>query len=350
MKRTGSLLLAVMLSVCAYQKANAIQITGGKLIDVVVADSGHTDSTFHTYIFQGWPVGPAYFNVDKKGNIHVLDIPGRILIFNQQGKWISTCKGISESGRLKGESLKGIVVDNCGNTYVIKGPKVMKFSSQGKFLLESEDIKIRDQILVDKAGRVYNPDHLNSIAIYDQKLNLKQIIPKKGYYIDIGIVQKEVGNSIYFRQDKYLFRTSLEEYDQNGKTDTAAVLPEEIIDPKFSSGKTPAGYTAPDDFCPFIGFDRDSCFYFYKEYWHEEEENEDIWRSYVILKYRLNKGKLMKTGEIKVNLYKGEDECSDKSMLYENTALSLYVSGDGTIYWIHGTVDTVKVSKIIFDK
>lgn len=352
MKRAKDSLLVILLCVCAHHQAHALQITGGKLIDVVVADSGQTDSTFHTYLAEGeWPVGPLYFDVDRRGDIYVVYTP-RILRFSKAGKWISTFKGVSETGKWQGEGLGGLVVDNCGNTFVIKSGGIMKFSGQGEFLSESKDRKLWDRILADKDGRIYGPGTIDDgIEIYDQNLNLRQVIPKKrGDYIDIGIVQKEAGNDIYFRQDRCLYRTSLEEYSENRKLEKVAPLPKELTNPEFLTKKELEDSSVQTQSCWFIGFDKDSCFYFYNLNYFDYKERKDICRGYSIFKYCLRGGKLKKAGEIELDFTDYKVECSSTSLERESFDLSFLLTGDGTIYWLHGTVETVKVSKIIFDK
>ncbi|KPK99691.1 MAG: hypothetical protein AMJ91_06835, partial [candidate division Zixibacteria bacterium SM23_73_3] len=68
------LAFVVLLFAPLYETASAIEIEGGRLEDVVVADSGFSDSTFVTELRDGWyPVGPESFDVDKDGKIYVLD-------------------------------------------------------------------------------------------------------------------------------------------------------------------------------------------------------------------------------------------------------------------------------------
>lgn len=361
--RTKIILLVISLFLFTYQRAYTMQIAGGRVIDVVVADSGYTDSTFVTEFFENWlPVGPAAFDIDENGNIYVLDIAERVLKFDKEGKWITTFKGISKSGEPEGQYLQDMAVDNRKNIYVAKSARIMKFSPQGKFLLQTEDIPKNDRgepsrsigppIAVDKAGRIYDPFSDDGIAIYDEELKLKQVVHTEGWrYGDFGIVQKEVGNNVYFRQNKYLFRTSLEEYTRGGKIDTLAILPEEIVNPNFVMERPPEEYRSPGPFCPFIGFDKDNCFYFHKaESWGDKEKSENTCKTYTILRYRLKGGRLTKTGEIRMSFEKDKTECSNISLLSGGLGLSLRVNSDGTIYWLHGTVDTVKVSKIIFDE
>jgi len=52
-------------------------------------------------------------------------------------------------------------------------------------------------------------------------------------------------------------------------------------------------------------------------------------------------------GEVVMRFKKGTEECSDKELwLFRK---QFVVSGDGTIYFLHGTVDKIKISKIIMD-
>ncbi len=352
--RTKIILLVISLFLFTYQRAYTMQIAGGRVIDVVVADSGYTDSTFVTEFFENWlPVGPESFDIDKDGNIYVLDhLSERILKFDKEGNWITTLKGISESGQSELQPLQDMAVDNYGNVYVAKVSRVMKFSPQGKFLLESEDLSklIGFYIIVDKRGRVYDPYNM---VVYDQELKLREVIRvDTREYTDIGIVQKEVGNDIFFRQNKYLFRTSLEEYGQNGKIDTIAVLPKEITNPRFLGERTWKKYhPSPETFCLFMGFDKNSCFYFYKqESWGNEEKHKWRLKGYTIFRYRLRKGKLEKVGEVTMTFEEDEAEYSNTSFILGAIPFYSVVAGDGTIYWVHGTVDMVKVSKIIFDE
>jgi hypothetical protein len=66
--------LIVFLWITSYLSANALEIEGGQIVDVVVADSGYSDTTFVIHLRDGWyPVGPKSFDVDKDGKICVLD-------------------------------------------------------------------------------------------------------------------------------------------------------------------------------------------------------------------------------------------------------------------------------------
>lgn len=348
------------------QIATAIDIRGGKLVDLVVADSGHTDSTFSTGFIDEWaPDGPNALDIDRDGNIYVLDqLDFRVQKFNKDGEWISTFRIVIEKAGIAPDD---IAVDNYGNVYVVRGMNIMKFSPQGKFLLQTKDIprnaegealgSIGFNISVDKAGRIYDTDGFSydpttskfadGIHIYSPELKLEKVIGKyKREYRDEVITQKEASNDIYFRQDKYLFRTNLEEYSQSAKIDTVATLPDEL---KKERLKEELQKSNEEEFV-MIGFDRDTCFYFYYPHYSPHKDSVDFCWKYKIVRYKLKKKQLLRTGDITMDFTRNSGECSKAALTDFGGWLHLVVSGDGTIYWIHGTVDTVKVSKITFDK
>ena len=351
------------------------------MIDVVTADSGHTDSTFVTELEKGWlSNGPNSFDVDKEGNIYVLDKLGaRVQKRDKTGKWISSFPiKIQPQERNDSEMplTYDIEVDNQGNIYitgslirVFIGQKmvtrkgILKFSSEGNIVLRLPSlINIRNDelnygasrfVLTDRDGRIYNFDDglWGGIDVFSPDGNLEAHMYGKGFhetdYHDMGIVQKEAVNDIYFRHDKYLMKTSLEDYVRNGRIDTVAVLPYWLRLPRFVDNKENE-FGLSEYSSILIGFDRNSNFYFLRtEDWHSSRLLGICLRHY-IFKLHLENGKLIKVGEIEINLQKGKEECSDDELL--DFTKQFLVSGDGTIYWFHGTVDTVKVSKIIFDK
>lgn len=350
----GILLLAFA---CRFNaKSDAVEVKGGKLMDVVVRSTGNSDSTFMIDSTDMCPVGPSSFDVDKNGNIYVLEwLLERVQRFNKNGIWLGAINVHKEDEQYQ---LRNIVVDNWGNIYVNRAESILKFSPQGRFLFRAENQPNSFPLSVDSAGRIYQPDnciydsaisaHINGIYIYSPELKLEKIIKEyKEIYIynDRIITQKEAGNDIYYRQDKYLMRTSSEEYIQTGKIDTVAILPDELRMSSLREGPQKSKEEDPD----MIGFDRDTCFYFDWERTFYEDSIPNICTRYQIGKYCLRKGELTKAGEVWVEFFKSSEECSFRKSLCGRDRRFL-VSGDGTIYWLHGTVDTVKVSKIIFDK
>ena len=343
-----------------YHSSHALQITGGKIVDVIVADGGHTDSTFVTLLFNGWEAGgPGCFDIGKEGGIYVLDWVGqKVLRFGGNGKWISSFPATKKSRSLG----DGIAVDNWGNIYLNESGKLVKYSTDGELFyrrLIEDDIKTKHLnpdkfILTDKNGRVYNfrGRFLDGIMIFSPKGRLKgTIYPKKedtlNKYYDIGIVQKDVGNDIYFRTNKYLVRTSLEEYFGTGKIDTVSVLPDLLRLGEYIENPPRQKITIEGQPWILMGFDRNRNFYFYKQEYLDDDTSSSCAKCNV-LKYKLENGNLTQTGNAAVYFQKSKGECSKTAFLFFDR--QFLVSGDGTIYWLHGTVDTVKVSKIIFDK
>lgn len=69
----------------------------------------------------------------------------------------------------------------------------------------------------------------------------------------------------------------------------------------------------------------------------------------MIVVWRLENEEFHLLAPITIHLVKGRDpECSNR-VLWDFAKKQFIVSGDGTIYFLHGTVDTVKVSKIMMD-
>jgi len=340
---------------------------GGKLVEVVAADSGYTDSTIATKFEDGWySKGPTQFDVDKDGNIYILDrFDCQVQKYDNTGKWVFSFSipgkrtKKNPSGKCSPYMLGDITVDNWGNIYVDN----FKFSPQGKLLFKCGGGQV---LLTDRTGRLYSfQDQFSLVNIYglegrrDGRIDrLEKDLHLFDYYWDLGIVQNEVGDDIYFRENKYLVRTSFEEYSKDakvdstgrvirGKIDTVAVLPDIIRVKEFYDNlKDPVWEENP---FTFIGFDRNSNFYFVmSEFHYGPKRLMRACRIYRLRRYHLEDGELTKTGEVEVAFAKGTEECSDKELFEVSRAFK--VSGDGTIYWLHGTVDKVKVSKIIFDE
>jgi hypothetical protein len=343
--------------VTIYHTPHAIEIEGGKIEDVVVADSGHFDSTFVTHLYAGWdPTGPTSFDIDKDNNIYVLDqLSGRVQEFSKAGEWISSFP-VSTQDESIGED---VAIDNWGDPYVNESGRIVKYLPGGKLLYRvpiTNEIKegslspSNKFILTDKNGRVYNfrISFSTGVAIYDREGKFIGTIhhPEESTldrYHDFGIVQKEVGNNIYFRVKKYLLKTTLEDYFQTGKIDTVAILPNLIRLQQYTEGL--AGEKHGIEMYPWIlmGFDKDSCFYFYKEE-RLSDDTLDLHVKYNILKYRLEKNELVDAGKTTIDL----ERDLDKELHY--FIKRFIVTGDGIIYFLHGTVDKIKVSKITMDE
>jgi len=272
------LAFVVLLFAPLYETASAIEIEGGRLEDVVVADSGFSDSTFVTELRDGWyPVGPESFDVDKDGKIYVLDQLGaKVLKYDKDGRRISTfdVRGKRElsgpSGRF-GE----MAVDNWGNFYVIHG-NIGKFSPRGELLLSMPPVVVVDGIpgrhvvyglaLTDKSGRLYNfgSKHIGGIVVYGLDGKIQDIIHRGEHqYQDIGVVQKESGDDVYFRVGKYLMKTNLEDYIQGERIDTVAILPDWIRLRKFADDKVREEGWVEFPYV-LIGFDNHNSFYFHQ--------------------------------------------------------------------------------------
>lgn len=377
MKRIFVLTLFFLL---IYHSSHAMQITGGKIIDVVVADSGHTDSTFVTQLEEGWlSNGPNSFDVDKESNIYVLDKLGaKVQKRDRNGKWISSFPiriQPQEQGNNEIPLAYEVEVDNQGNIYItgslIKvfiGQKmvtrkgILKFSPGGNVVLRLPSLMnirrgelsygAKGYVLTDKDCKIYNfNDGLwGGIDVFSPDGDLEAHMYGKGLYEsdyhDMGIVQREAGNDIYFRHDKYLMKTSLEDYVRNGRIDTVAVLPYWLRLPRFVDNKENE-FGLSEYPSILIGFDRNSNFYFLRTEDWCSSKLLGICLRHRIFKLHLENGKLTETGKVEIDFQKGKEECSDKE-LWDFTKRFI-VKGDGTIYWLHGTVDTVKVSKIIMD-
>ena len=361
MRVTTALFLLAFFHIAYGLPANALEIEGGQIVDVVVADSGYSDIAFVTRFLDGWkPEGPQSFDIGKDGSIYVLDQLGaRVLKFDKDGRWISTFQvGPKELSR-PGWRFKDIAVDNWGNFYVIRGSSIGKFSQTGEFLESLPPIVYKDgmrgghvvysQALTDKSGRFYNygDQHIGGIVIYGLDGEIQGIIDRCEYeYQDIGIVQKELGDDVYFRVGKYLLKTTLKDFADGKKIDTVATLPDWIRLIIFADDKTwERGWVE----YPYvlIGFDKHNCFYFHqREPWYCSR-SRSVCLIHRISKFRLDEAELKELGEVVIRFRKGRDECSYKELwLFRK---QFVVSGDGTIYFLHGTVDRVKVSKIIME-
>lgn len=371
-------LFLVVLLFVSYCNANggsdAIRVQGGKLMDIIVASGklvdfhpesiDGVDSCFCTFLDFLGGVGPHQMDIDKDGNIYILDGYCDIIRkFDRRGKWISNFPIRTKDGNYYEGGLHGIAVDNDGNIFVTRrgrgGHWIMEFSYQGKLLKIGKvpETKkgylihyISNFISVDKEGRIFITEGKSSdkVNIYDLELRLVTTIPQPFKYFDKYVAQKQLGNDIYFRRGRYLVKTSLEEYKQKRKTDKVAVLPKEILASWYKVEDKKQKKGIPTEF-GMIGFDKDTCFYFYQSHHFGEESDLDMCIGCQILKYCLREGKLEKKGMVLLDLLRGKEECSNRALYKPGFPHDFFVSGDGIIYWIHGTVDTIRVSEIIMD-
>jgi hypothetical protein len=365
MKLRLFLLSVSLIYVFTYQAVIAIEIKGGKMEDVVVTDSGSTDSTLITRLKGGWLAeGPNSFDVDQQGNIYILDqIGGRVLKFDRNGKWLSTFIATKDTFPLgKTNIFDDIAVDTLGNTYISRGV-LIKLSPLGKLLCEKPTYddrrhgmlqQVYKYVSADREGRLYNFSErlsIGGIAIYDSICELEEELNVNSDYLDIGIVQRDVGNDIYYREDKYLIKERLKELKSAGESksvvDTVAILPDNLRLQEYMDDKTVEyGWVPPPVW--FIGFDKDSCFYFLESRYLYNDRESSICLLYRILKYRLEKKELVESGEVEIKFNRGQDECSDRE-LFDFTKRFI-VTGDGSIYFLHGTVDKIKISKITINE
>jgi len=172
------LLLAFCASVLLWpcQTSKALRVDGGTIEDVVVVASGFSDSTFVTQLQDGWySEGPNSFDVDKDGNIYILDwMGGRVQKYNKQGRWVRMFPVIAGVLGLEDPPpINDVAVDIWGNIFVtgalvpnIPVKSIFKFSPEGRFLWRiPSPAAIRTGhlghvvywfLLTDKSGRIYN--------------------------------------------------------------------------------------------------------------------------------------------------------------------------------------------------
>ena len=359
------LAFAVLLLLSSHQTASAIEVRGGKLEDVVVARSGTSLSTFVTEFIDGWFArGPNTFDVDKEENVYVLDWWGeKILKFDKEGKWVSSILvqgfpgtrsvphiGTAPEGK---RPRSDIAVDNWGNVYLTAGNNnILKFSPEGTLLFRLGGYGF-PFVTVDKDGRFYYfriGRTLGTVDIYSPEGDRKATILHEFEYPDRVVIQKEAGNDIYFRVNKYLMKTTLEDYLRTGKLDTAAVLPGQFRLFRYWDERVREAGPEPSP-GTLIGFDTNNCFYFdEREYWYGYRPHR-FCEVHHIYKCCLDDGEFEIAGPVRLCFVKGKDgECSAKGLWDFPEHKQFIVSGDGTVYFLHGTVDTVKVSKITIDE
>ncbi len=373
-------LFAVWLLLCWHLPCPGIEIDGGKMEDVVVAPSGYSEGEVATTFSDGYyPDGPNNFEVYKDGNIYILDwLAEEVEKYDSQGKWLRTfrvARGVGLGRYSKPEPIYDIAVDNNGNMYLIGwllpgAPKsLFKFSPEGELLwrlpseeaLETGDLGhgIQHAVSTDESGRVYNYEYepFLQLIVYGSEGDFKGSVSRGSWalsryrYPDKSMVQREVGDDIYFRYNEYLLRTSLEEYTGARRVDTVAVLPqwsrlvtwERLLE--CNSDQLVIEGWVERQFI-LIGFDRNGYFYFHHpEYWYNQRSRPNC-QIHRILRFRVAERRLEEAGEVVIYFRRGKQECSDRELFPPRK--EFIVRGDGTIYFLHGTVDTVKVSKITF--
>lgn len=371
MKSTILTLLAHLFVIFACQATIAVEVYEGRFQDVVVAASGTSDSTFVTELADGWFVrGPNAFDIDKDGNVYILDWLGeKVVKFDKQGKWVLTFKVPSDSFLPGTRSVwptgpnpgahrprSDIAVDNWGNVYLTaRDGSVLKFSPEGRLLFRLPYKSDRLRYLeVDKSGRFYNfPDwqepQIIGIGMYDPGGLRKAELVHDFEYPDRLIVQKEAGDELYFRVGKYLTRTTIEDYVATGKLDTVAILPNKLRLMEYEDEGVDHDFPFPPPYI-LIGFDKEHRFYFWRSKHSYGHWMSRFCQTHNIGVCRLENEQFHLMGTISIHFLKAKDpECSDRFLWDSWKNQRFIVSGDGTIYFLHGTVDTVKVSKIIMD-
>lgn len=352
--------------VFSYQTIGAIEVYEGRLQDVVVAASGTSDSTFVTELADGWLArGPNVFDVDKHGNVYILDWLGeKVVKFDKNGKWLRSIKvprdsilgGTRYLSRVESHpglirSRSDLVVDNGGNIYLtLRNDNLLKLSPDGAtvFRLDSPSLPY---VAVDKDGGFYHFGDVNrTVYMYTSQRRQQARMVHDFEYPDRLIVQKETGNDLYFRVGKYLTRTNLEDYLTTGKLDTVAILPNKLRLTRYEDEGVEHELPLPAPFI-LLGYDKEERFYFHRpEHWWRAARGSQFCETHLISIWRLLNGESDIVGTVEICFLKGEDgECSDKGLWDFTKRKRFIVSGDGTIYFLHGTVDTVKVSKVIMD-
>ena len=368
--RLTLLIAGIVLSLAFWcQLSVGIEVKGGIMEDVVVADNGSTDSTILTKFSAGWfPSGPNSFDVDTSGNIYILDKLGcKVLKYDKNGNFVSSILTIMEGvDQIYPPELSDIVIDNDGIIYVlgyrgsaIRRREIIRISRDGESLsqIPSKENEgkghfkygISEFIVTDKQGNIINFGHSfqGPINIYTPEGEYQATINYNHEYTDIGISQKAAGDDIYFRSTKYLMRTNLEDFLKTRKPQTAAVLPDKLRLAKYRENKYREEGLVEYPVV-LIGYDKNRCFYFHQpEYWYNERDRE-VCLIHRIYKYKLDEGQLLPETMIEIKFQKGQEECSDKE-LFDFTK-EFIVTGDGTIYFLHGIVDKIKVSKITMEE
>ncbi len=361
--------LAYLCLIFASQTTDAIEVSRARFEDVLVAASGSSDSTFTTELADGWFArGPNAFDIDKDGNIYILDwLAQKVVKFDKQGNWLLTFSVPSDPSHPGTRSLwpmghhptahrprSDLAVDNRGNVYLTaRDGSILKFSLEGTLLFRLPARPELRYLEVDRSGRFYNFPGWEDAG----RVNLGMHGPAGAKeaelahdfeYPDRLVVQKQAGDDLYFRVGGYLARATLEDYVATNKLDTVAILPNKLRLIQYEDGLVEHELPLPPPFV-LLGFDTENRFYF----WQAEHSYGDwmfrFCQTHVIEVWKLEGERLHVLGAITINFVKGEDpECSDRVLRDFGKNEQFIVSGDGTIYLLHGTVDTVKVSKTTF--
>ena len=364
MKTSHILVLVLSLLLFSFQTPNAIEVRYGKLENVLVALSGDTDSTFVTEFIDNWFArGPNALDVDKDGNIYILDWRGeKVVKFDKEGKFLLSftipgapgfpgtwpVAGIPGMPESQGPTSE-IAVDNSGNVYVTTG-NTLKFSPDGAFLFRLHDATLQ-HVAVDAHGRFYNfADELSGVVdMYSAEGEHRARMHHDFEYPDRVMTQKEAGDDIYFRVGKYLMKTTLEDFLETDNLDTVAILPNKLrlLWYKDEGVDLPARVPPP----PYlIGVDKNNCFYFHSSDYLQDVKMLRFCESHTISRWSLYDGELNDPRSLSLFFLKGKDgECTYKGLWDFAKGKQFVVAGDGTIYFLHGTVDTIKVSKLTID-
>ncbi|EQB63237.1 MAG: hypothetical protein RBG1_1C00001G0816 [candidate division Zixibacteria bacterium RBG-1] len=346
-----------------------VRIIGGQLKDIVVMKNGTGPGEIKGYTVGAFLCQPDALDIDIRGNIYLHDNGNsRIQIFSPSGQYL---KEIQLDKLLKDRATfshveEDITVDNFGNVYLVdsakgKGKKkgsysrLVRFSSQGNVSVIAELLPIMDYgssqgISTDYFGNLYlfawlGPSELagriegGRISVFDPggKLEGRFEVFGRGFPPESQIVQKadSLGRVIFMRNG-YLCLSEVP-FIKYGTAKDSVKIPEELLSYEFR----------------LIGFDLEFNIYFLEE--HRGFVRGKFWDIHVSSIHRFNlykddegAKKLFKTGEVILDF----NDLSREEFLNLATEFvkQFVVAGNGEVYFLHGTIHKLTLSKIIFEE
>ncbi len=350
-----------------------VKIWGGRIEDILVLEEGagpgqvNGNQRENSYFLQ------YAIDIDVKGNIYLSD-PGnaRIQIFSSNGKFMSEIQ-LSKllkdrKGRVPSIGSQ-ISCDNEGSVYLVDLVKeidrlrLIKFLPDGKMVTQIEfpdsvaPSKNRyhysgfisvNGISFDYFGNLYfypydfehkeeYPAHeknVSKIYMYEKGKHLKTHFYIQGGKIPPQVVQKadSLGRVLFLR-NKYLHISNVKDIGSSGFKDSL---------------EGPQNLTS--DY-RLIGFDANFNIYLVEDkHWVYQTSEIASAHTYVTIihKYKVVKDKLQETGRVFLNFNDPLEEEQERPEI--DVSKRYIVNGQGEIFFLHGTMHKLTLTKIIFEE
>ncbi len=352
-----------------------VKIWGGRIEDVLVLEEGTGPGQIKGLQDTPHNLQPNAIDVDMNRNLYLHDpFNTRIQVFSSNGNFLREIKtnGLIEdslaSGAIQGHN---IACDNGCNIYLIGSTwghdnglylRLVKYSYNDEQLPQTiviDNFKLPGNwvptpgINADYQGNLYiyfrpaideweKPitwqEAVARIYLYENGARLKthfEVQKVQRDEIPPQIVQKEDSLvRIVFLRNGYLHLTNILEI-------ISGVLKDSIKEPPELTSSV-----------ALIGFDLNLNIYLLeKDHWVYKTSEIAAAGTFITIlhRYKIEKGQLIETGRVYLDFLKGLSE-KEREKVATEFEKRYVVAGNGEVYFLHGTIDKLYISKIIFDE